>query len=80
MYRTKEQDVFAKHLKGLTDPELFEKMREMWGLLKTGSRFRALDQDLLWQSLALEAEIIDRFPEKRLESFHAWLKQRELTE
>ena len=29
MYRTKEQSVFAKRLKGLTDPELFEKMRSV---------------------------------------------------
>lgn len=79
MYWTKEQSVFAKRLKGLTDPELFEKMRSVRGLLKMGSSFRTLDQDLLWQSLALEAEITDRFPEKRLEPFRAWLKRREPT-
>ena len=76
MYRTREQTLYAGQLKGLTDTDLFEKMRTVWAGLKIGSRFLGPDQDLLWQSLALEAEIIDRFPKERLETFREWLKQR----
>jgi len=64
---------YARRLKTLSKRELFEQMRATAEALHVSSR--PSSPDLLWQSIVLEDEIIDRFPEKGLAVFHQWALQ-----
>ena len=74
MNRTPQQKAYATDLKLLSDDLLFAKLRAAMDQLRSGGRFCDADGSLMWQSLALESEVIDRFPEDRLKRYKSWLE------
>lgn len=72
-YSSPAQKVFEASIASLTDAEVFERMLVTRTELKTSATFRPSDPMLLWQSMALEHEIIERFPEEGLKAFQKWL-------
>ena len=67
MNRSPEQKAYGAEIKLLSDDELFVKLRSTTEQLRSGGRFSDVSGKLMWQSMALEAEVIDRFPEERLQ-------------
>jgi hypothetical protein len=74
MNRTPQQKAYATDLKLLSDELLFVKLRTAMDQLRSGGRFRDPDGSLMWESMALESEVIDRFPEDRLKRYKSWLE------
>ena len=74
MNRTPQQKAYAADLKLLSDDSLFAKLRAAMEQLRSGGRFSDPDGSLMWQSMALEPEVIDRFPEDRLKRYKSWLE------
>ena len=74
MNRTPQQKAYATDLKLLSDDLLSAKLRAAMDQLRSGGRFSDADGSLMWQSLALESEVIDRFPEDRLKRYKSWLE------
>ena len=74
MNRTPQQKAYATDLKLLSDELLFVKLRTAMDQLRSGGRFRDSDGSLMWESMALESEVIDRFPEDRLKRYKSWLE------
>ena len=74
MNRSIEQKAYAADLKLLSDVSLFAKLRAAMEQLRSGGRFSDADGRLMWQSMALESEVIDRFPEDRLKRYKSWLE------
>ncbi len=74
MNRTPQQKAYATDLKLLSDDSLFAKLRSAMDQLRSGGRFSDPDGSLMWQSMALESEVIDRFPEDRLKRYKSWLE------
>lgn len=72
MAEFRTQTDYSKSLRTLSQGELFEQMQACIRALHACSGFKASSADLLWQSIALEDEIIDRFPDKGLDVFHDW--------
>jgi gamma-glutamylcysteine synthetase len=71
-----EQMDFGKKLRTLSERDLFSQMQATMEALHASSRFRGSDPRLLWQSRVLEEEISDRFPERGLDVFREWARQR----
>ena len=59
MNRTPQQKAYAADLKLLSDDSLFAKLRAAMEQLRAGGRFSDADGSLMWQSMALESEVID---------------------
>ena len=74
MNRTPQQKAYAADLKLLSDDSLFAKLRAAMEQLRAGGRFSDADGSLMWQSMALESEVIDRLPEDRLKRYRSWLE------